>query len=485
MKYSHLYRSQPRSTKGANDKKIQPLFRKQFNLEDTNSSQIHDKTFSESIEPNKASYVSLSENSTNRPGSTEAQFKIRSIHGVKSEASNNITSPTDSTIPAEELQLLLQKLKCERLEILKDLWTYESRYIDKLSMRARIKEIRNNAVDLQARLKATQDNIVKQREILQFLEASLKTVTHISHAKPSETKLQFEVPENSFKSVVHISGLVCLVSVTPDPNLSYFTIHLYPPVSCHALVTQSSALYLDTSNKGARYMMRMIRRHVLTNISLSYSNSKLSISASGIRDFRVFYTRIKGWSAPLAPVLITQLEGEYEIAIQDPKAPLKIVIYEPRLNEFFPIENLPSCRLSKLSSFVHKNLRVLRSNNKHILEWGSHNLESIFTKTKARPKFDTDDKKPGIFEQREDLVITGEIMLDDLCAYIEIRRNLLIDKMRINVNLEGLQLNFKQEENEELFRIYLSLQNLRYTRQVRTLLSSLEMQCLVKKLLKL
>jgi hypothetical protein len=229
----------------------------------------------------------------------------------------------------------------------------------------------------------------------------------------------------------------------------------------------------------------MIRRHVLTNISLSYSNSKLSISANGIRDFRVFYTRIKGWSAPLAPILITQLEGEYEIAIQDPKAPLKIVIYEPRLNEFFPIENLPSSRLSKLSSFVHKNLRVLRLNNKHILEWSSHILESTFTKTKARPKFDTDNKKPSIFEQREDLVITGEIMLDDLCAYIEIRRNLLIDKMRINVNYEGLQLSFKQEENEDLFRIYLSLQSLRYTRQVRTLLSSLEMQCLVKKLLKL
>lgn len=486
MRSSHLYRSQPRSKKSSANKKIQPLFKKQFNIEESNISHAQDKTYTETIEQNKISYNSLSENSINRPGSTDTKFKIRNIYGVKSETSANVTSPTDSTAPVEELQQLMQKLKCERLEILKDLWTYESRYLDKLSIRARLQEIRNNCLELQTRLKATRNSITAQKDVLQFLESSLKTITHNKQTKCQDRKFEFEVPVDSFKYLVHISGLLCLVSVKVDSELSEFTVHLYPPASCPTLTTQIAVNYLDTNlSKETRFIRNSIRKHILTNISLTYQNAKLSINTSGRKDFKVFYAKIRGWVGPVAPIVLNQLESEYEITLQDHRVPLKLVVYEPRFNEFFPIVTLPSFKLSQLSSFMHENLRVIRSNNQLTLEWGSTNLESTFTKTKLRPQFDQKAEEVSLFEQMNELVTVGEIMLDDMCAYIEIRKNMLLDKMRISVYFEGLQLNYKQEDHENLFRIYLSLQNLRYTRQIKTFLNSLELNSLVKRLLKL
>ena len=111
--YLTAFHNDPRLNKYPQDKKIQPLFKKNFVLQE----EILKKHFEES---DSTKQVNMSEAFHLRAPSSDIKIKVRNASNPKLE---NLAESTK-----ENLEFLINKLKSEKLEVFKEILNYEEKY---------------------------------------------------------------------------------------------------------------------------------------------------------------------------------------------------------------------------------------------------------------------------------------------------------------------------------------------------------------------
>ena len=214
MQKSHLssFHNDPRLTRYPNDKKIQPLFKKSFGqAEETLKKQMEEDV--SVLQPDLHS----------RPSNTSNKIKFRNISNPKSSSALN----------KENLEYLINKLKSEKLEVFRDLFTYTEKYDHRLCTRARLSQMKSLCQDLLEMSRIATERLNIENELFGYLQmgcltlAQDKFLSEDSQEEPCDN-------EEFYQKLVGISGVACICLVKQIDN-GNINISIYPYLSNQAI----------------------------------------------------------------------------------------------------------------------------------------------------------------------------------------------------------------------------------------------------------
>ena len=438
--YLSSFHNDPRLTRYPNDKKIQPLFKKSFGQAE--------ETLKKHIEEDSIHQADLN----NRPSNISSKIKIRNISNPK----------TGSALNRENLEYLINKLKSEKLEVFRDLFTYTDKYDHRLCTRARLSEMKSLCENLLEMSKIAAERLNIENDLFGYLQMGTLTL--------SQEKLLCEDSEEEegdneefYQKLVGISGVacVCLVKFIESGNLK---ISIYPYLSNQAIAVDLDVNSQDQDSED------LLSRSILPFLTFtSFTNGIGLKHLEGTHGAYKFYLNLKMINSP-TEVGISVQEQNIEITCNG----LTLLIQDLYLLDLLLRDNLLQaafCLTENLFCFLASEPGLVWKAK----PWEIERFEKKEEKVLAR--LSEVQEIPGKFDDFycfcfEDLV--HEVR-------VQVWRNLVSGKIKICFRSQEKVIEVKEEIYQEEFLLLFSFQDIdvRYARN--TMLKSIEFKFFMNK----
>lgn len=264
MQRNHLlnFHNDSKLNKLPPEKQLQPLFKKKF-VFDQSLLQKHLKSQSEARQEGEQ-ILSISETSS-KP--TDTTFNIRkNLVGFRKDGSN---APTDNV--KEDLETMVQRLKSEKLEVLKDLWTYEDKFTHKYCLRARISEIKQLSADLLRMSESAYERISCEKELFDYLQLGLIALHDEKFTYESSDEEELDEAETDDYVIMHaldISGSICIsfAKVNEDSGVE---LTVYPKdFRCAVFLHITDGFRLPSFRIGKSLILQELKNQVYPKLKL-------------------------------------------------------------------------------------------------------------------------------------------------------------------------------------------------------------------------
>jgi len=433
MQKTHLLSVHNNPRKNSDEKQIQPLFKKRFASGDQETSAV-----------------------VQRPPT--GNLKIRSVRGSRSKNSSSATQ--------EELEFQVSRLKSEKLQVYKELWTYEERFFNKLCLKARIEDILTSCLVLLEEEEEAEHELYKEKEILKILDDGLKELT----TENFETTLcPKDYMSGSFCTLVQICGELCIASVVSENK-----IQVYPEMLNEPLTLTFKTLATDSEKDLTQNLFPFLHFKLENEVvKLKFSTEKQS--------HRTLFCKPKG--CPNSFMALEISLNPLKIKANLKGTQLRISLNDHKLQAY-----LEKSWLVHAANYIEKQLCILQyPEEEPCFVWNpeSFDIEKYLyvQKTKRRGSMLT----KGVFEKSDfedssKLLGKSTIHFGEESCECSLYYNLLLGKYRVFLTYENLDYYFLEENYPQLFKHLYELQDLEFS-QASVMFKSLELEFVVKSLL--
>ena len=405
----------------------------------------------------------------------------------------------------EEIYLILQKLKAEKLEVMRDLYTYEERYEKKLSMRARLKEISRLCKELEQMAESAQGQIQTEQQLFEKLLLGLQTFSlnrlqregrkakGYADLEPIRSQAKW-----SFQISKLVSGLRCLVvgemeGVGTELRLS---VHLEETAAVFRLSIVPAVLPKKISEG---VLLGMVEKSVLSKLYFHASNSTLRLNfdpAYG-QQWLQLIIHLKGSPYAYSCIRLTESAGALTLTMRE------MFISASDMTLSVPLESvglsqglgrLDELGMERLNQAVSQRLSLMQGEQgESRLEWDVNQwqLEHGLYKSKASTQqtaITSLTPHLHIKQKYQEFSIPVHSQVLDLRSHhltISMHFSTIAETYRLQVVEDAWECTFYEEEFREEFAFVKSLQFHSLQLQPVTLFRSVEFQALLLRLLNL
>lgn len=448
--YLSAFYNDPKLNKFPQDKKIQPLFKKSFVLQE--------EALKKHLEDSELlKHTNLSETMHIRPPSSDAKIKVRNVSNPKIESNNEMSR--------DALEFLINKLRSEKLEVYKELLTYEEKYQHKLCLRARLEEIKSLCHDLLDMSRIASERLNIENDLYGYLQMGTLGLTQEKFCLETSSDEEEDNQDELYESLVQISGVAC-VCLAKKTDLTGLNFSIYPYLFAQPIgVSLEMQVTKDTIED-------VLETSVLPYLSFVY-NDELKLQFNESEEGSVkFFTKIKNIKNPIE-VLIRVDENGIELEANS----LKIVIQDPYL-----FEVLQNGKLLEANTFISNNLAILEIDQEKSLVWQARNWEikkhSVRQIEHSNSLKDFEDSQCR-FE--EFFMPCIDCYLPVYEIQLQVWKNAVSGKIKFIITKRGKTIVIREENYPDEFAFLETLQDIDLASSQATLISSLEFGYFINK----
>jgi hypothetical protein len=483
----------PKLNRFRESSRLQPLFKKRFNTAEIPAPVELPRT--------EESLPALHPNPTETTLQTPSQaLRNRPVSGIKSETTDITRRPGE--LGVAELKAKLQRLKSERLELLKDLWTYEERYDKKLSMRARLLEMRGfcNYLDdmTTSSLAHIQDEQNLYDKMLVGVQSLLlKAKDKVEEAAAPQAEDAEEHSELIFQVATNVSGLHCLAFVKFTESFEGFQVTLHLDTACEVYSFEQAAFRLPSqgAKRGRDLMKNALKTQILPKLCLTASQDKLALTLKEPSKYQLMLlVQMTGSPYFYTQVQVTESSDQQDwvVTVSDPSvtpSPISLQVNKSSFGPYCELKGIANSQQAYLAETIRTRVSLIReevvSLGLDMEQWRldaplevtekSPSLE--FLKTMESPELTND--RYGDFEK---LVTKGTVTVLNLQAEVEVSFNTVLELCRLTVTVDSFCRVIRAEDYPDVFELleFLQFESLELSSQ--TLLQSLELRYVLSKL---
>lgn len=436
--YLSSFHNDPRLSKYPNDKKIQPLFKKSFG-------QTEEALKKHLEEPESINTSSLS---NNRSGNSISKIRLRTVS----------VSKNPNSISRDNLEYLINKLKSEKLEVFRDLLSYTEQYDHKLSLRARLSEMKELCHGLLEMSKRAAERLNIENDLFGYLQIGTLTLAREKFVC-EESDEEMEESQDYYQRLVGISGVscICLVKLLENQNIN---ISIYP-----FLTSQAIAVDLDISCE-TEDLDELLNQNVFPFLSFtSFSNGL------GLKHLEIPF----GTFEFIVMLKYNKVPVEVQLTIKENKVVLNCFDEELILIDLVLLDLLYHDKILQASNYVSENLLYFEVEGEKNLIWKAKNWEIekfLNKKNEEKSRFKVVPRVLGKFDEFFSLCFEG--FYKDI--QVAVWKNLVSRKLKIVLRAGEELLEVKEDSFQEEFFILLSFQDFNLKKCQITFLQSLEFE---------
>lgn len=440
--YLSSFHNDPRLTKYPNEKKIQPLFKKSFG----HTEEVLKKHLEDSDSMN------ISDLSNNRSQYSKSKIKVRTV---------SVSKNSSSTMSRENLDYLINKFKSEKLEVFRDLLSYTDQYDHKLSLRARLIEMKGLCHDLLEMSKKASERLNIENDLYGYLQIGTLSLANEKFVHEDSDDEQDDL-QDFYQRLVAISGVgcICLVKFIENQNIN---ISIYP-----YLTNQAIAVDLDISCE-ADDLDELLNQSVFPFFSFTSFNNSLGLKHLEIPSGTFqFIVQVKFNKDPI----------DIHLKLNNNEILLTYIDQELVINDIMLLELLYHDKILQASSYLSENLFYFEADGQKTLLWKAKSWEIekiLMRKDEKKRRFKKIPKTQGKFDEFFSLCFEGCYKNMQIAVW----KNLVNRKLKI-VFVDGDEcLEVKEDAFQEEFFFLLTFQDFNLKKCKKTILQSLEFEAFV------
>lgn len=482
----------PKLNRFRENARLQPLFKKRFNVAELPPAELPRTQDSlPSLHPN------LTE--ATLQGTSQAS-RVRPVSGVKSETTDITRHPVEHGV--SELKVKLQRLKSERLELLKDLWTYEERYDKKLSMRARLLEMQGFCNSLEEMTASSLEHINDEQNLFDKMMVGIQTLMlsgkKADRAPTPQPEEENEDADTHYQVATVVSGLHCLAVIKYDSNFEKFTVILHLDTACEVynFSLTSPRLSNHEMKLGGYFLKKALKTQILPKMVLLAEQDKLSIAfkeepsqseltlLAQLPGSQYFYTQLQ----------VTESSDfqDWVLTVQDPTItpnPVSLQISKATFGPNCRLKDMSNSQQAQLAEEIRTRVSLIREETVSLgLDMDQWRLEAPVEQFSKAPSLDfmKTVESPELLNDRygefEKLIAKGSVTVLNTQADIELSLNTVLDLCRLTVTVDSFRKVIRAEEYPEVFDLLHLLQFEGLETSPQTLMKSLELRYVLSKL---
>ncbi|CAG9314886.1 unnamed protein product [Blepharisma stoltei] len=478
-KNSIIALSDPNFKKKQEIRRIQPLFRKQF----------------QSPRSSLTSLVSP----TNQPPSTSNFLQIDSMSpaGVRPETAEPVLH-SDAHIESE-----IKRLIGERISLIRELVTYGEKYENKLCMKARFSQMLGYCQKLDSMVKDAGSHIKQEKELFDKLESGLGVIRSQEKNKErlSPMKNYEESPPDTEEGLEHqhcvdISGVTCLAYIRANRDMSEFEVNIHVDISCEVFTYEFKQFRFSIPEVviGGRFLSLAVEWDLFPHFYFTSENGSLKLGFDreyGIHKIYII-AKIRGFYFQQVCVMLTEKSDSFILSIEEPsisKSPIKAEVAKERLKLDSSAELISSSRRKAFKHLLEEKLSLLKDDGGLKLTWGSSlwDMEKRLNKRKSdirKTMFSFFNVKadPGLYSDYDVLMHQDKININgNKGLVVSIKINTILDLLRLEIKYDNLSRIIKEEDYREDF---LFLKSLSFDGEIQyaTLFRSLEFEYFIRQI---
>ena len=415
---------------------------------------------------------------------------------------NRLPPPVRSN---EEIYMILQKLKAEKLEVMRDLYTYEERYEKKLSMRARLKEISRLCHELQSMAESAQTQIHTEQQLFEKLLLGLQTFALNRLQRQSRKMKGYEDLESvksearwSFQTSKLVSGLRCLIlgEMEGEGRDLSLTVQLEETSSSFRMTLPADSLpkKLNQSN-----FLLKVDKPILSRLYFHSTNSTLRLNFDPVygKEWLQLIIHLKGSPYIYTCIRVTQSSDHLHLLMREKQvsnSDMTLTVPLEDLGISQTLEELNAQMLEKLTQSVGARLSLMQDEHgESRLEWDVNQwqIEHRLYKPKSSSQLTSISPLPPhilIKQKYQEFSIpihTEVLVIHSHQLTVSMHFSTIAETYRLIVEEGSWQCTFYEEEYREDFGRAKGLQFHSLQRQPVTLFRSVEFKVLLQRLLNL
>lgn len=388
---------------------------------------------------------------------------------------------------AEDLTYLVNKATSDKLELMRDLATYEHLFGKSVGLSERLLELRSHAAQLPTIFDTLNSSLQCERQAYTEVHAGLdlignraQTASRATPELPVRVALELRRVSEAFRSrslycgAVVISNLPCLVSVSGDGlfrNLKIVAQTLSGALFRMSVQQDLLARQSLTTNLQIRKAVKLL---ILPRLHFTAERNamKLHFDAECGLTFSTLIVEVRGWREGLVTVWLTEAASDVIVELSIAKDRLQVP-----LSEFTEGTKLFPCDLQAAARTLARKL-LWTAEEAQWVDTGSR--DKTFLLREHHSKYLSDDYLTEVFQILSfQLLAVERTTAAGLVVKVEVLAHKKIVRLRLSTEEKSLDLD---TGSPELFFLT-SLQALDLLTSRTTLYASLEFQAVVQKLL--
>lgn len=425
--------------------------------------------------------------------------KPTSLHSSRKVSTDQLLSPKPPSgrgheknqlkKEAEELGYEVTKAVSDRLELLRDLSTYEHLFSTATDLSSRLLLLRSHASQLPTIFQHLSTLLNTERFSYSQIQSGLQEIARNPHppvqSKPTDvpihTSLELRSISDAFRSrllysgAIVISNLPCLITVSGDGLFRNLKITVQTLSGALFRMTIQQDLLSKQNLTTARQIKLAIKAMILPRLHFTVERNamKLHFDPDCGVTFVTLIVEVRGWGEGLVTVWITEMGPDAGIELSISKERLQVPIAEiTGSDRLFP------CDFQRVSRIVTMKLLWTASEALWISD-GSRG--QAFSVKEQQSKFLNDDFLTEVFQILSfQLVGVERTKVEGVMVKVEVLAHKKTIRLRLSIEEKVVELDSGSPD----LNFLTSLQALDLFTARSTLLSSLEFKVLVKRLVK-
>lgn len=428
------------------------------------------------------------------------QFPVQSRTPSVLPVSTNEHKTKEETPETEpEINFEIKKLLSERLNVIKELISYEDKFEHKLSTSARLHKMLELSSKLENKAKEAQSSIQEEKAMFQKLASGIEAINNLQQVQPTlkEEAFETETKPIEFEYCAEVSGVVCLAYIKADKQLKNWTIHFHPFNTCEVFEFELEEVGISVQEAvlGGRFLKHVVHWDVMPYFYFTSENSRMTLcydKEHGL-SFLSLIATLEGSNLPYVSLHIEEKDQGFLISVKEPQISqeqLTVEVDKTRLGTQSLLEVSSSKKQAELKSILQKKLMIVVKNQKKKLMWvgGISMIKKWFAgkffeekKIKNQPSFE-----PTLVQ-----TYYGEYDIEKFRGCIEklgkdttvlLSHNTITDSIVVTVKTPSQQKVIREEHYQSDFEL---IRNLQFDSEISyyTLFKSLELRHLLFKLL--
>lgn len=429
--------------------------------------------------------ILVSRPDTSHPAKTARDDIIVRPFTIRNQFSSKLDKQKQSEDSKRKAELVyeISVAKSDKLEIVRDLSTYEY----ELSCKINIPEKLEIMAQSLASIPSSFDNVYSFASETDKISNLIKDGLNHLHGFRKQSfssnlsSEYYKIREHNtlrrmqllYKSIKKVSGVRVLISIKGDVFFENFLVSL--ATTDNEIVVnvpiKLDILAVDTLNQSVE-MTSAIEQKILPHLYLVYKNRKLQVKFDenfpNEKISVIFY--MKNWGKTSA--LLSQIDESIMLYITDPE-------YEKKINRSQVLnfdQVLSTVPLKSLSDKLSRHLKYIISDDKYDIEWIESSSEVFNRKEQTSKLMNEEYIKESLGTQAFTRVWEQELRINNSMCFIQCFSYHSLRKILIGVG--GKSLEIKPES--QTYRFIVGLQSIDIAKNPVTLCNSLELKKLIK-----
>lgn len=407
---------------------------------------------------------------------------------LKSLSKNQISTQTEKKAYPDDpkkkagLQYDISVAKSDKLEIIRDLSTYEFELSNQIAVQERLKLLDSHLGTLPELYLQFQGISSENESIADLITNGLKSLHNLKnpHPEPLLSNEKFEVREQNtlrktillHKKIAIISGIRALVQVKGDIFLENFCVSILTGKGeiCMNVPIKISAITIDTLNHSVK-ATEVIEGNLIPFMYFMCVRNEITLmfDEGFIRDKISVVVDLKNYGK--VSVFVWQFEEALNVQIIEPK-------FEKRINRanLFEGQNISQVSLTCLKRFLTSHLRYIGKKGDIEIEW-VEDFALEFSKKEMKSKLMNEEYvKESLGTQSFNRIWQKNIVVNSVEYLVQCIAYGSLKKLLVTSGVKTIEI----KQGSEIFNYIFALQSIDILKNSTTLIQSLELKKIIK-----